>query len=333
MTKPLLHLQQDGRSHVVRNSLLAGSVAGITSTLACHPFDVIRTKMQSASLSMSGSTNAARGPMQVVSQTLQHGGFKALYTGLALPLAAQAIYKATIFTINNVTQASLIQWNTATESAAAAPYSLTLTDHFICGFVAGGVNAALFVTPVEYIRSQLIRQHSLKAAGQHLPNAYKGTLDVIRATIKQSSLWGLWKGGAVTVARDSIGVAFFFGSMQWCQGYLTRQYTSQRQEQDHTQQPTPSFAITMVSGAMAGLGYWVVALPLDSVKTWVQSDMADSAIQALTTCLREHGLNRTLVKLFAGYQVAYGRGIPSAAITVASYSLCYSALQEPTKQE
>jgi Mitochondrial carrier protein len=333
-------LQKDASLHVVRNSLLAGSVAGITSTLACHPFDVIRTIMQSASMTTSSSTSAStststsvRGPLHVLSQTLQNGGFRALYTGLALPLAAQAIYKATIFTVNNVTQASIIEWHTATDGA---PYSLTLRDHFICGFVAGGVNAALFVTPVEYVRNQLIRHQSLKAAGQALPNAYTGTLDVIRTTIRRSSLLGLWKGSAVTVARDSIGVAFFFGSMQWCQDYFTSQYkytNNQRQGQDCLQQPTPSFAITILSGALAGLGYWIVALPLDSVKTWVQSDMADSAIQAITTSLRQHGLKRTLLKLFYGYQVAYGRGIPSAAITVTTYSLCYTALQETNKQE
>ena len=49
-------------SHVVRDSLLAGSMAGIASTLCFHPFDVLRTKMQSVSLvSSSSSSSAARG--------------------------------------------------------------------------------------------------------------------------------------------------------------------------------------------------------------------------------------------------------------------------------
>lgn len=80
----------------------------LTSHIFCsHPFDVIRTKMQSSAMestistasssaSATASTSTNNGPLQVVSHTLKNGGIRALYTGLALPLAAQAVYKATV---------------------------------------------------------------------------------------------------------------------------------------------------------------------------------------------------------------------------------------------
>lgn len=50
----------------------------------------------SSSASTASATTSHKGPLQVVSHTLKNGGVQALYTGLALPLAAQAVYKATV---------------------------------------------------------------------------------------------------------------------------------------------------------------------------------------------------------------------------------------------
>ena len=339
--------QQHQKQHVVRNSLLSGSIAGVVSTLVCHPFDVVRTKMQSAVIMGSSSSTAATtttatstGPLHVVSQTLKHGGTRALYTGLALPLAAQAVYKATVFTINNVTQTALIRWNTKERliTGRLEPYDLTMSDRFVCGFVAGGVNAALFVTPVEYVRNQLIGQHTRRAAGHTISHPFAGPLDVIKRTIYQTTtttkspairlggILGLWRGVNVTMARDSLGCGFFFYAMAWSQRQLADLSTNHYDGSNGEHRP-PTLGVTICSGALAGLAYWVVALPLDAVKTWVQSDMAESAVQAVKGSLRERGPFETMKRLTSGYQVAYARGIPSAAITVTTYSFCYNAFQ------
>jgi len=224
-------------------------------------------------------------------------------------------------TVNNYCQKALMDWNTpgGNRTGTFKPYSLTMRDRFVCGFVGGAVNAALFVTPVEYVRNQLIGQHSRRAAGKHIANPYHGPMDVIRGTIRSpAGVLGLWRGVSVTMARDSLGCGCFFYAMAWSQ----QQFVDEGQEGR-----PPTIMSTVVSGAMAGLAYWLASLPLDSVKTWVQTDIAESAIQGVTTSLREQGLMKTFHRLFAGFQVAYARGIPSAAITVTSYSMCYRTLQ------
>jgi len=160
---------------MVLNSLLAGSVAGISSTIACHPFDVLRVKMQSsAPVAMSAAASAgsattatatatrAIGLVETVRNMLYYGGgIRAFYTGLAMPLVAQAVYKGTIFTVNNVTESYIRAWKTRESHNAGgfeSPYKLTLADRFLSGFMGGAVNAALFCTPVEFVRNQQIAQ-------------------------------------------------------------------------------------------------------------------------------------------------------------------------------
>mmetsp|Transcript_29557 Transcript_29557/g.54160 ORF Transcript_29557/g.54160 Transcript_29557/m.54160 type:complete len:362 (+) Transcript_29557:2016-3101(+) len=338
----------EGRSsprsdHVVRNSLIAGSAAGITSTLAFYPLDVLRTKMQSSPLALAsattssvsnggktgmltasglqrGSSSAAMGPRQVLAHTLQHGGYRALYTGLSLPLAAQAVYKGTVFTVNNVTKKALVEWKSQEQFKLGlfTSYKMTLQDTLFCGAMAGAFNAACFVTPVEFIRNQLIAQHTRIAqetSGNVTVNKnrvlFRGPMDVIRSTIKTDGIFGLWRGAGVTVARDGIGCGLFFFSFEVAKNQLAP-FTGGKD----------SPLTTLLAGAVAGLGFWSGALPLDTIKTWIQTGEAQSIGDALSTHIRKDGIVNTVRTTFRGWQVAFGRGAPAAAVTIGTYEFC-----------
>jgi len=107
---------------VVRNSLLAGSVAGMASTFLLYPLDVVRTKLQATGAGSSsnvGGTSTGqhhyhRGPLHTFRHTIRHGGYRALYTGMTLPLAAQAVYKGTVFAVNNATEKLIVDYRSTT---------------------------------------------------------------------------------------------------------------------------------------------------------------------------------------------------------------------------
>lgn len=263
-----------------------------------------------ATKSPAGAITARSGPVQVLTNTLQHGGMRALYTGLALPLTAQCVYKATVFCVNNVCQEQIVDY----KSRDGYRHELTMMDRLISGALGGAVNGALFVTPVEYVRNQLIRQHSEIARGASIERKFRGPMDVIKVTISKQGVTGLWRGLGMTVARDSLGCAFFFASMAHCQKTLTKKDSQ------------PSFSVTVLSGGIAGLGYWFVALPLDTVKTWIQNGTAPSAIVAIRESIKTHGPEGAARQLCRGWEVAFGRGLPSAAITIATYDWFYKRL-------
>eukprot|EP00541_Cyclophora_tenuis_P004079 CAMPEP_0116558220 /NCGR_PEP_ID=MMETSP0397-20121206/9693_1 /TAXON_ID=216820 /ORGANISM="Cyclophora tenuis, Strain ECT3854" /LENGTH=267 /DNA_ID=CAMNT_0004083801 /DNA_START=95 /DNA_END=898 /DNA_ORIENTATION=- len=264
--------------------------------------------MQGAALE-AGTT--PKSPLQLLRHTLANGGVRALYTGLSMPLTAQAVYKGTVFTVNNVTKSLLLDWKTQERRKVGdldSKPKLTMMDSFLCGMVGGGVNAALFVTPVEYIRNQLIVQHTQKARGILLERTLQGPLDVL----KHAGVGGLWRGVGMSVARDSLGCGMFFVAMRIGQEAMTP--SSPDGDEKHP------------AGAMAGLAYWVGALPLDTIKTWVQNGSANNAGEAIRNSMARHGFRGTLRQLCTGWQMAFGRGAPSAAITVATYEWTYRSL-------
>ncbi len=83
----------------------------------------------------------------------------------------------------------------------------------------------------------------------------------------------------------------------------------------------------MLSGALAGVGFWVTAFPQDSIKSVIQtrkvaaagSADAPAALGFIGTgrqLLAEGGLKR----LYRGFSIAVTRGIPGASITFATYA-------------
>ena len=369
---------------LVRHSIIAGSVSGMASTVALYPLDVLRTKLQTSGLAHvtagSAATAAATtsvttaapprslvtlGPWQLFRHTLQHGGgVRALYTGMALPVAAQAVYKGTVFTVNNVTQTFLLDFRTLENHKLGnvQPGQLTFLDRFWCGCLGGAVNAYLFVTPVEFVRNQLIAQQTqvssaaaaaaaaansiwtpsaLATSSSAPPATTSSSWGVIRSSVLHHGVSSLWRGAAWSVARDGWGCGWFFVTMFYAPHYIApvlQAVTSNPHSSDprtaSSFAPT-SFPVTVVAGGMAGLAYWVTSLPLDTVKTWIQSaslgDRAVSASESIRLIWQQHGTAGVVQQLFRGWQVAYGRGIPSAAITFTVYTAVFDRLQQASK--
>lgn len=340
-------------SELLRNSLLAGSAAGITSTLAFHPFDVIRTKMQSMALStfelpsskIGSSSLKLRGAQTTVrkaetvqqyfSQTIKYGGFRSLYTGLSFPLAAQAVYKANVFTVNQTARSAILEYRNLerqnSDLLTSSANDISTSDTLVCGMLAGGCNAFIFVTPVEFVRNQLIEQHS-RLASEALLHERKfgvartvgttgrnyikqGPFDVVRTVIHKYGIGGLWKGAGITVMRDSLGCGMFFVSFE-----ISRHYFKTTLGED-------SLIGTLLAGAAAGFGFWTVALPLDTVKTLIQTGASRSISSTLSDAMKREGI-LGLCRFYKGWQVALGRGAPAGAITIGTYEVAINFLNK-----
>jgi len=273
--------------HHVELDVLAGSVAGFSSTLVCYPFDLIRTRMQTTTV------GKFQGSLHCFLRTVQFEGWLALFKGMTLPLGAQMAYKAIIFTTNEEMRRLL----------GRGDRQFGRRDYFICGAVGGAVRT-IVATPVELVAKQIMVQYS-----PNLPR-YQRVVDCIRSLISTHGPSILWRGLLLTLCRDGLGMGLYFVAME----EIMRLRGGERNLSD-----------TLIAGSAAGIAFWSIALPFDTLSSVVQTNIPmrrptrqvvgiDSLCQS-----REFIRQRGIRSLFRGAPVAFGRGIPSAAITITMY--------------
>jgi solute carrier family 25 carnitine/acylcarnitine transporter 20/29 len=199
--------------------LVAGSVAGMTTTLCMAPLDTLRTRLQ------AGAYPNAR---QALRELLAHEGARALYKGMSLPLAAQGVYKAILFSAYGASARRAEAWQGLPAALRAC----------LCGSFAGCLNAVV-VCPVELVRNRLQMQRKGGAA--------LGPLGVAAQAVREAGVPGLWRGLSATVCRDGLGVGAWFGAFGWAKARLLGRGVS------------ADLAVPL-AGCCAGVSFWSVAL-------------------------------------------------------------------------
>ena len=217
-----------------------------------------------------------------VRRTLSKEGIRGLYKGLSAPLVAQGLYKAVIFSVNSRVNTYLRRKEFKTG-----------TSSILSGGIAGAVNA-MFVTPVELVRNRLQMNYSTSRS--------LGPISVISQTVSKHGIGALFKGYLATVLRDGPGVAMYFASFE-----------ASRRSRD-----TTDFANLLLSSSVAGLCFWIWALPVDTAKTAIQAARNErrSGFDVVWNMYKHEG---GFVRFFRGWQAAYIRGIPGATVTLVVY--------------
>jgi len=275
------------RSAEALRVLAAGSVAGMASTMVCHPLDTVRTRLQ--------TSRKYRGALHCVQETASREGLLAFYKGLSGPLMAQAVYKAVMFGAFGLA-AERTRLNAARKAQAERiwPSMDFVFRAFSCGLFAGTVNS-FFVTPIELVRNRLMIQYDA------VTKIYRGPIDCVIKTVRNEpgSIFALWKGISIAILRDGPGVGIWFASFE-----MTKHLLAQGNAWD------PNATLTLfVSGAVGGVGFWLVALPFDVIKSNVQVARTgeDSSISYV---VRKVGIRG----LYKGLGIALVRGIPGAGV-------------------
>jgi solute carrier family 25 carnitine/acylcarnitine transporter 20/29 len=267
----------------VFESIFAGSLSGMAATLACHPFDVIRTNIQ---------LYPSQPVLSVINTTMK-GGIGSLYKGLLGPFLAQAVYKSIIFGSYNASARHLF--------SGSGPLSV-----FMNGFIAGTINS-LIVSPVEIVRTRQI------FAGPDKSNNFK---DVVIDIYRRGGWKGFYIGIIPTLIRDGPGMGLYMLSFDLCKKYLIKAYPAQVHDIH-----VPIW-IRLVAGSVAGITFWTWALPIDTLKTLIESSFTKSfSFSAAFTQFRSN-----LHTLYRALPVAYLRGVPSAAVTLTVYELVIEEL-------
>eukprot|EP00960_Hanusia_phi_P066866 766494-Hanusia_phi.AAC.4 len=245
--------------------MLAGMVYGATSPLAGHPFDTVKTKMQAQASHRNCSS------MDVVRYVYRTEGVRGFYRGLLPALTGGSIFGGIVLGAYGGTFAAC----EGTVLAEPIPGTGGLRGAVVAGGIVSAASRSVIETPLALMKirrqtgqSWLITpqsQHSLVNAGLQLKELYKGMGPTFWRSTFMLGTFFILNDYAVRLIPDVVNA--------------------------------PVVGPFVKGGVCATIG-WLLAWPIEVVKSRVQADSTSSysnknTIRLIREIVKEEGLART----------------------------------------
>lgn len=145
---------------------------------------------------------------------------------------------------------------------------------------------------------------------------YAGGLDVVRQLYAEGGLRSVFKGSAMTLARDGPGSAAYFATYETIKRYLTP-------KDENGVAGSLSLTAVMAAGGAAGIAMWIPVFPVDTIKSRLQSAEGKPTIGGV---IREVYGKGGIKAFFPGFGPALARAVPANAATFLGVELAQKAM-------
>jgi solute carrier family 25 (mitochondrial carnitine/acylcarnitine transporter), member 20/29 len=223
----------------------AGYISGAAGIIIGNPLDLIKTRLQaSPSAEIRASSPASLFSVFDSASTLVRG--------TTAPVLTYGALNALLFVTYNRSLALLETYNPG----------YTYSNIYLAG-VVGGLGTFVVSTPTEIIK---VRSQTAAAGGR---GGDTSSVKIVKDIWCREGVQGFYRGGTVTVLRDSIGYGFYFVAYSACKRLLTP-------APQHFAPPQPieedlSAWRILLAGGIAGMISWTSIFPLDVIKTRLQT--------------------------------------------------------------
>lgn len=267
-------------------SFISGGVGGVAAVLVGHPFDLTKTRLQTA------PPGTYKGAVDVVKQALARDGATGLYRGVVPPLLGVTPIFAVSFWAYD-TAKTLIYAVTPNRTSK----ELSVAEYATAGFLSA-IPCTLVTAPVERAKVLLQVQGQSGSGTQ-----YKGVFDVVRHLYAEGGLRSVFRGSVATVARDGPGSAAYFAAYEVTKGLLSTPGSNDL-----------NLGAVIVAGGTAGLAMWSIAIPPDVLKSRIQS-APSGTYSGFLDCARKTIAADGVRALWKGLGPAMARAFPANAAT------------------
>ncbi|KAF8807735.1 hypothetical protein BYT27DRAFT_7233219 [Phlegmacium glaucopus] len=269
-------------------SFIAGGFGGTSAVLVGHPFDLTKTRLQTA------PPGAYTGAIDVVKKTIARDGIKGLYRGMVPPLLGVTPIFAISFWAYDASK-KLILAITPNRTSEA----LSIPELAAAGFLSA-VPTTLVTAPVE--RAKVLLQVQGQGGSER---KYKGVTDVLKHLYKEGGLRSIFRGTGATLARDGPGSAAYFAAYEVTKKALTPAGAS----------PSDlNLGAIILAGGTAGVAMWSLAIPPDVLKSRLQS-APTGTYSGMLDCARKTIAQDGVRALWKGFGPAMARAFPANAAT------------------
>ena len=128
-----------------------------------------------------------------------------------------------------------------------------------------------------------------------------------RQLYKEGGIRSVFRGSAMTLARDGPGSAAYFATYE----YLKRSLTPKDENGNTTGEL--SLTAVMAAGGAAGIAMWIPVFPVDTIKSRLQSAEGRPTIGGTIRGIYASGGLRAF---FPGFGPAISRAVPANAATL-----------------
>lgn len=267
-------------------SFLAGGVGGLAAVLVGHPFDLTKTRLQTA------PAGTYTGAIDVVKKALVKDGPTGLYRGVVPPLLGVTPIFALSFWAYDASKRLI----SAVTPNRANP-KLSIPELAAAGFLSA-VPTTLVAAPVERAKVLLQVQGQGKSERQ-----FKGVFDVVRHLYREGGIRSVYRGSVATVARDGPGSAVYFAAYE-----VTKKRLTPADSKDL------NLGAVIFAGGTAGVAMWTIAIPPDVIKSRIQS-APTGTYSGFLDCIRKTIAIDGIGALWRGLGPAMARAFPANAAT------------------
>ncbi|EIM80150.1 mitochondrial tricarboxylate transporter [Stereum hirsutum FP-91666 SS1] len=220
------------------HSLFAGATAGAVEAFVTYPTEFVKTRTQ-----FGGKRES---PIAIVRETVKKHGVTGLYSG------------CTALVIGNATKAGVrfVSYDHFKSLLADEQGKISAPRSLLAGLGAGMTEAVLAVTPSETIKTKLIDD-----AKRPQPQ-YRGLVHGTMSIVRQEGIRGIYRGLFPVMMRQGANSAIRFTTYATLKQFV--------QSRTRAGQQLPS-GVTFGIGAIAGLVTVYTTMPLDVIKTRMQS--------------------------------------------------------------
>ena len=175
----------------------------------------------------------------------------------------------------------------------------------------------LITAPFERVKVLLQIQGQKQLAPGEKPK-YSGGMDVVKQLYKEGGVKSVFRGSAMTLARDGPGSAAYFATYE----IIKRKLTPKNPDGTPGQL---SLTAVMAAGGAAGVAMWIPVFPIDTIKSRLQSAEGRPTFGGV---VREVYGRGGFKAFFPGFGPAMARAVPANAATFLGVELAQKAMRK-----
>ena len=217
--------------------------------------------------------------LHILRHTLRGEGLRGLWRGGVAASIGQAPSQFAVFGV----------YSLASQLISESDHAPGLASfHALAAGAVSGLAHAIAIAPFEHLKVQ--QQMICQPGAPHL-----GLLDTARAVVRAGGMLHLMRGTAATALRDAPSFGVYFWSYELLKSSMSRPLSSRHGDFDalegacispeHRGRKPAPIGVLLLSGSIAGVLSWLIALPADVIKTMVQGSPAHVPRSATTIAI------------------------------------------------